>query len=102
MTQLDTPYDVTGNRGRTFRPRHRYRGSALRCAHVLLVEKHSGVSIFPKATGIRGRTMEIIRSWGLEDKVRARRHGVADRRWRIARHWLSQRRRSRSVCRHSV
>jgi 2-polyprenyl-6-methoxyphenol hydroxylase-like FAD-dependent oxidoreductase len=40
-------------------------------ARALLVEKHRGVSIFPKATGIRGRTMEIIRSWGLEDQVRA-------------------------------
>jgi putative polyketide hydroxylase len=39
-------------------------------ARVLLVEKHTGVSIFPKATGIRGRTMEIMRSWGLEDQVR--------------------------------
>ena len=35
------------------------------------MDKHIGVSIFPKATGIRGRTMEIMRSWGLEDQVRA-------------------------------
>jgi len=40
-------------------------------ARVLLVDKHIGVSIFPKATGIRGRTMEIMRSWGLEDQVRS-------------------------------
>jgi 2-polyprenyl-6-methoxyphenol hydroxylase-like FAD-dependent oxidoreductase len=39
-------------------------------ARVLLVEKHIGLSIFPKATGIRGRTMEILRSWGMEDQVR--------------------------------
>ena len=40
-------------------------------ARVLLVDKHIGVSIFPKATGIRGRTMEIMRSWGLADQVRS-------------------------------
>jgi 2-polyprenyl-6-methoxyphenol hydroxylase-like FAD-dependent oxidoreductase len=39
---------------------------------VLLVEKHPGLSIFPKATGLRPRTMEILRSWGLEDEVTAR------------------------------
>jgi putative polyketide hydroxylase len=36
---------------------------------VLLVEKHPGLSIFPKATGLRPRTMEILRSWGLEGRV---------------------------------
>lgn len=39
-------------------------------ARVLLVEQHSGLSIFPKATGIRGRTMEIMRTWGLEEGIR--------------------------------
>jgi 2-polyprenyl-6-methoxyphenol hydroxylase-like FAD-dependent oxidoreductase len=37
---------------------------------VLVVERHAGTSIFPKATGIRLRTMEILRSWGLEQRVR--------------------------------
>ncbi len=37
---------------------------------VLVVEKHAGLSIFPKATGLRPRTMEILRSWGLEEIVR--------------------------------
>ena len=37
---------------------------------VLVVDKHAGTSIFPKATGIRLRTMEILRSWGLEQQVR--------------------------------
>ena len=37
---------------------------------VLVVEKHPGVSVFPKATGLRPRTMEILRSWGLEEIVR--------------------------------
>jgi len=46
-------------------------------ARVLLVERHSGVSIFPKAIGIRGRTMEIMRSWDLEDKVRSGDMGVS-------------------------
>jgi 2-polyprenyl-6-methoxyphenol hydroxylase-like FAD-dependent oxidoreductase len=39
---------------------------------ILLVEKHPGLSIFPKATGLRPRTMEILRSWGLEDEVVSR------------------------------
>jgi putative polyketide hydroxylase len=39
---------------------------------VLVVEKHPGLSIFPKATGLRPRTMEILRSWGVEEIVRAR------------------------------
>jgi putative polyketide hydroxylase len=36
---------------------------------VLVVEKHSGTSIFPKAVGVRPRTMEILRSWGLDQRV---------------------------------
>ena len=39
---------------------------------VLVVEKHRGLSIFPKATGIRPRSMEILRGWGLEAEVRRR------------------------------
>lgn len=39
-------------------------------ASVLVVEKHGGTSVFPKATGIRPRTMEVLRSWGLEERVR--------------------------------
>ena len=40
-------------------------------AHVLVVDRHAGTTIFPKATGLRPRTMELLRSWGLEDEVRA-------------------------------
>jgi 2-polyprenyl-6-methoxyphenol hydroxylase-like FAD-dependent oxidoreductase len=36
---------------------------------VLVVEKHPGTSIFPKAVGVRPRTMEILRSWGLDQRV---------------------------------
>lgn len=39
---------------------------------VLVVEKHPGLSIFPKAVGVRPRSMEIFRSWGLEPEVRRR------------------------------
>jgi 2-polyprenyl-6-methoxyphenol hydroxylase-like FAD-dependent oxidoreductase len=38
---------------------------------VLVVEKHPGLSIFPKATGLRPRTMEIMRSWGLEQRIQS-------------------------------
>ncbi len=42
--------------------------------NVLVIEKHPGLSIFPKATGLRPRTMEILRSWGLEAEVLRRAH----------------------------
>src|SRR5690349_16022156 len=37
----------------------------------LLVERHPGTSIHPKARGINSRTMEIFRQVGVEDAVRA-------------------------------
>ncbi|MDA0637860.1 FAD-dependent oxidoreductase [Nonomuraea sp. MCN248] len=36
---------------------------------TLLVEKHTGTSIFPKARLITTRTMEIFRSWDIQDEV---------------------------------
>jgi putative polyketide hydroxylase len=36
----------------------------------LMVEKHPGTSIYPRATGINVRSMEIFRSLGLQDEVR--------------------------------
>ena len=49
-------------------------GIALRRAgvRVLVIDRHAGVSIFPKATGLRTRGLEILRSWGLEDRLRRR------------------------------
>jgi putative polyketide hydroxylase len=38
-------------------------------ASVLIVDKHPGLSRFPKATGLRPRTMEILRGWGLESAI---------------------------------
>ena len=38
---------------------------------VLVIEKHAGTSPFPKATGISTRTMELLRGWGLEERIRA-------------------------------
>ncbi len=38
---------------------------------VLVVERHPGTSPFPKATAMSTRTMELLRSWGLEQRVRA-------------------------------
>jgi 2-polyprenyl-6-methoxyphenol hydroxylase-like FAD-dependent oxidoreductase len=45
-------------------------------ARVLLVERHPGTSIFPRATGVNTRTMEIFRSWGVDDQIRAGEIGV--------------------------
>lgn len=42
---------------------------------VLVVEKRSEISTLPRALVISTRSMEILRSWGLEDEVRA---GAAD------------------------
>src|SRR5215213_2054502 len=43
-------------------------GAALARAGIrtVTVDRHPGTSIFPKATGVRLRTMEILRSWGLD------------------------------------
>ncbi|MGH3693805.1 MAG: FAD-dependent monooxygenase [Pseudonocardiaceae bacterium] len=38
---------------------------------VLVVERHEGTSTFPKATSVTTRTMELFRTWGLEQRVRA-------------------------------
>jgi putative polyketide hydroxylase len=40
-------------------------------ARVLVVERHPGTSIHPRATGVSTRTMEILRGWGLTGAVRA-------------------------------
>jgi 2-polyprenyl-6-methoxyphenol hydroxylase-like FAD-dependent oxidoreductase len=40
----------------------------------LLVERHPGTSIHPRARGVNGRTMELMRGLGLEDQVRAASH----------------------------
>src|SRR6266567_476831 len=36
----------------------------------LLIERHSGTSIHPRARGVNGRTMEIYRELGLEEAIR--------------------------------
>jgi len=42
--------------------RHRVRS--------LIVERHASTSIFPRATGVSTRSMEIFRGWGIDDDVR--------------------------------
>jgi 2-polyprenyl-6-methoxyphenol hydroxylase-like FAD-dependent oxidoreductase len=37
----------------------------------VVVERHPGTSIFPRATFVSTRTMEVLRSWGLDEDVRA-------------------------------
>src|SRR6266446_5984500 len=53
-------------------------GPAGLCASILLsrhgiesflVEKHPGTSIYPRATGINIRSMEIFRSLGLQEEI---------------------------------
>jgi 2-polyprenyl-6-methoxyphenol hydroxylase-like FAD-dependent oxidoreductase len=39
---------------------------------VLVVERHQGTSVHPRATALTTRTMEIMRGWGLADAVRVR------------------------------
>ena len=36
----------------------------------LLVERHASTSVHPKATAVSTRTMELLRSWGLEPRIR--------------------------------
>jgi putative polyketide hydroxylase len=38
---------------------------------TLLVERNPGLSPLPRATAVSTRTMELVRSWGLEEEVRA-------------------------------
>jgi len=38
---------------------------------TLVVERRTGLSPFPRATGINLRTMELLRAWGLEDAIRS-------------------------------
>lgn len=40
-------------------------------AHVLVVERHPGPSTHPRAIGVTTRSMELFRSWGLAEAVRA-------------------------------
>jgi putative polyketide hydroxylase len=47
----------------------------------LLVERHPGTSIQPKARRLSIRTMELLRAWGLEDQVRAASVALAGPTW---------------------
>ncbi len=40
-------------------------------ASVLLVERHAGTTIYPRATGVSTRSMELFGTWGVADQVRA-------------------------------
>jgi putative polyketide hydroxylase len=42
----------------------------------LLVERHPGTSVHPKARGLNVRTLELFRIWGLESAVRAAAAGL--------------------------
>jgi len=47
----------------------------------LLVEKRAKPSTVPRATGVSTATMELLRSWGIEKRVRAGEIGVEMRPW---------------------
>lgn len=36
----------------------------------VLIEKHPTTTVHPKARGVNGRSMELFRSWGLEDQLK--------------------------------
>jgi 2-polyprenyl-6-methoxyphenol hydroxylase-like FAD-dependent oxidoreductase len=40
-------------------------------ATALVVERHPGTSIYPRATAVHLRTVELLRAWGLQRDVRA-------------------------------
>jgi putative polyketide hydroxylase len=44
---------------------------------TLLVEKHPGTSIHPRARGLNGRTMELMRGLGLEERIRTAGQAIA-------------------------
>ena len=71
MSELHTHYDVliigAGPSGLTTAI-----AAARVGARVLVVEKHPGVSIFPKATGIRGRTCLLYTSPSPRDGLLSR------------------------------
>jgi 2-polyprenyl-6-methoxyphenol hydroxylase-like FAD-dependent oxidoreductase len=48
---------------------------------VLLVERRRELSSLPRATAVSTRSMEIFRSWGLEDEIRAREVDVQWQMW---------------------
>jgi putative polyketide hydroxylase len=45
-------------------------GLARHGVRSLVVERHPSTSIFPKATGVSLRSMEIFRGWGIDDAIR--------------------------------
>ena len=45
-------------------------GLARHGVRSILIERHPSTSIFPRATGVSTRSMEIFRGWGLEEAVR--------------------------------
>jgi putative polyketide hydroxylase len=45
-------------------------GLARHGVRSILIERHPSTSIFPRATGVSTRSMEIFRGWGIDDAVR--------------------------------
>ena len=45
-------------------------GLARNGVRSMLIERHPSTSIFPRATGVSTRSMEIFRGWGLDEAVR--------------------------------
>src|SRR5262245_41728127 len=48
-------------------------------ARVLVVERKRGLTSHPRATVVSTRSMELLRSWGLEEEIEAR--GMPEVEW---------------------
>ena len=45
-------------------------GLARQGVRSMVIERHPSTSIFPRATGVSLRSMEIFRGWGIDDEIR--------------------------------
>jgi len=61
-------------------------GLARHGVRSLVIERHPSTSIFPRATGVSTRSMEIFRGWGIDDDVRRGGWGIIPRQATVR--WL--------------
>jgi putative polyketide hydroxylase len=61
-------------------------GLARHGVRSVVIERHASTSIFPRATGVSTRSMEIFRSFGIDDEVRRGGWGIVPRQATVR--WL--------------